>query len=67
MQADLDESIELGVNLENFPRCRELHIPPGTTNYKVKLRLFDTQERLLELNVKILAKYGKALKVWLFS
>ena len=63
MQADLDESIELGIHLENFSHCRELHIPAGTINYKVKLRLYDTLDRLLELNVRILAKYGAALKV----
>ena len=62
-QADLDSSLELGIHLENFPKCRELHIPAGTENYKVKLRLYDNKERLLELNVRILARYGAALRV----
>ena len=62
-QADFDSSFDLGIHLENFPKCRELHIPRGTVNYKVKLRLYDNKERLLELNVRILARYGAALRV----
>ncbi|KAL3882451.1 hypothetical protein ACJMK2_028789, partial [Sinanodonta woodiana] len=53
---DIGEDIILGVNLENFPHCRELMIPAGTTKYRVKLRLYDLKNRLLELMVHILAR-----------
>ncbi len=63
MQADLNQTLELGVFLENFPQCKELVIPPGTMDYRVKLRLYDTKNRLLELFVHIKAGIGGSLKV----
>ena len=62
-QADLRQALELGITLENFPTCKELVIPPGTQDYRVKLRLYDTQDRKLELCVKIKAGLGGALRV----
>lgn len=56
-------SLELGIHLENFPTCRELVIPPNTVRYKVKIRLFDLKNRLLELIVRILKHQGGALRV----
>ncbi|KAK3583966.1 hypothetical protein CHS0354_033760 [Potamilus streckersoni] len=53
---DIHEDIILGICLENFPHCRELMIPAGTTKYRVKLRLYDLKNRLLELTVHILAR-----------
>ncbi|KAL5009744.1 hypothetical protein ScPMuIL_012049 [Solemya velum] len=61
--ADLSQAIELGIQLENFETCRELVIPPGTTKYKVKLRIYDSSGRLLELVIRITAKIGGSL--WL--
>ena len=63
LQADITQALELGVELENFPSCKELVIPAGTKDYKVKLRLYDTAERLLELAVHIKAGTGDSLKV----
>jgi vacuolar protein sorting-associated protein 13D len=62
-QADLSSQLELGISLENFQVCRELVIPSGTRSYKVKLRLYDSAKRLLELYVRILCKLGGSLKV----
>ncbi|XP_025097802.1 vacuolar protein sorting-associated protein 13D-like isoform X4 [Pomacea canaliculata] len=60
---DLASSLELGIHLENFPTCRELVIPPNTVRYKVKIRLFDLKNRLLELIVRILKHQGGALRL----
>ncbi len=60
---DLSQPMELAMFMENFPRCKELVIPPGTVDYKVKLKLYDTQDRLLELFVWIKAETGGSLKV----
>ena len=49
--------------IENFTNCRHLVIPPGTTDYFVKLRVYDTQNRLLQLGVRIQADKGGSLKV----
>ena len=62
-QVDVTQSLELGVTLENFATCKELVIPAGTKDYKVKLRLYDTLDRLLELWVLIRAGAGGSLKV----
>ena len=63
LQADLSQPLELGVLLENFPTCKELVIPPGTQDYRVKIRLYDTSNRLLELWVQIKAGLGGSLRV----
>ena len=62
-QADITQALELGVELENFPSCKELVIPAGTKDYTVKIRLYDTVDRLLELSVHIKAGIGGSLKV----
>ncbi|XP_064629557.1 intermembrane lipid transfer protein VPS13D-like isoform X2 [Lineus longissimus] len=61
--ADLTQQMELGIKLENFEKCRELVIPPGTTNYLVKLRVYDNNDRLLNLQVRIMAKHGGSLRL----
>ena len=59
---DLSKSLELGIQLENHPKCKELHIPPGTTDYVVKIRLYDSLNRPLELTVRIKARKGGSLR-----
>ena len=63
VQVDLSTNLELGIHLENFCRCRELVVPPSTTRYKVKLRVYDSKNRLLELIVRIYTHRGGALRV----
>lgn len=53
----------LGVLLESFPICKELLIPPGTQNYVVRMRLYDTNKRLLCLTIRIILRAQGALKV----
>ncbi|KAL8611447.1 hypothetical protein ACOMHN_014502 [Nucella lapillus] len=60
---DLDNNLELGIHLENFSHCRELVIPPNTARYKVKLRVYDSRNRLLELVVRICTHRGGALRL----
>ena len=59
---DLSQFLELGLQLENYPTCKELSIPPGTTDYKVKIRLYDGINRPLELVVQIKARKGGSLR-----
>ena len=66
-QADLSQPLELGILLENFTNCKELVIPPGTQDYRVKIRLYDTANRLLELWVQIKAGLGGSLRVSIVS
>ncbi|XP_041352246.1 vacuolar protein sorting-associated protein 13D-like isoform X2 [Gigantopelta aegis] len=63
--ADLSEDLYFGVQMENFPQCRELRIPSNTNNYKVKLRLMDShaKNRMLELIVRINTYKGGSLKL----
>uniref|UniRef100_A0A3Q2P469 Vacuolar protein sorting 13 homolog D n=1 Tax=Fundulus heteroclitus TaxID=8078 RepID=A0A3Q2P469_FUNHE len=61
--ADTYQNMELGVLLENFPVCKELLIPPGTQNYVVRMRLYDTNKRLLCLTIRILLRAQGALKI----
>ncbi|KAK3098591.1 hypothetical protein FSP39_021054 [Pinctada imbricata] len=65
--ADPQSDLELGVNLENFLSCRELLIPPDTIFYKVKLRLFDQKQRLLELVVKIISRMGGSVNLYILA
>ena len=58
--------MELGVKLENFPECHNLIIPADTRSYKVRLRLFDTQQRCLELYASIMSRIGGSVKVGVF-
>uniref|UniRef100_A0A3Q2P4M1 Vacuolar protein sorting 13 homolog D n=1 Tax=Fundulus heteroclitus TaxID=8078 RepID=A0A3Q2P4M1_FUNHE len=60
--ADTYQNMEL-VLLENFPVCKELLIPPGTQNYVVRMRLYDTNKRLLCLTIRILLRAQGALKI----
>lgn len=62
-QADTSTSLEFGVKLENFPECHTLSIPTGCHSYRIKLRLYDTQQRCLELIVSIHASIGGSLRV----
>lgn len=61
--ADTSQNIELGVLLENFPVCKELLIPSGTQNYVVRMRLYDTNKRLLCLTIRIVLRAEGALKI----
>lgn len=49
--------------LESFPVCKELLIPPGTQNYVVRMRLYDTNKRLLCLTIRIILRAQGALKI----
>jgi len=53
----------LGVLLESFPVCKELLIPPGTQNYVVRMRLYDTNKHLLCLTIRIVLRAQGALKI----
>ncbi|KAI3356825.1 hypothetical protein L3Q82_003332 [Scortum barcoo] len=61
--ADTSQNMELGVLLENFPVCKELLIPPGTQNYVVRMRLYDTNKQLLCLTIRIILRAQGALKI----
>ncbi|XP_067382192.1 intermembrane lipid transfer protein VPS13D isoform X3 [Channa argus] len=61
--ADTSQNMELGILLENFPVCKELLIPPGTQNYVVRMRLYDTNKRLLCLTIRIILRAQGALKI----
>ncbi|XP_043974274.1 vacuolar protein sorting-associated protein 13D isoform X2 [Gambusia affinis] len=61
--ADTSQNIELGVHLENFPECKELVIPPGTQNYTVGMRLYDTNKQQLSLTIRIVLRAKVALKI----
>ncbi|KAF0036552.1 hypothetical protein F2P81_011864 [Scophthalmus maximus] len=61
--ADTSQNVELGVLLENFPLCKELLIPPGTQNYVVRMRLYDSNKRLLCLTIRIILRAQGALKI----
>ncbi len=52
-----------GILLENFPECKELLIPPGTQNYVVRMRLYDTNRHLLCLTIRIVLRAQGALKI----
>ena len=52
-----------GVMLDSFPVCKELLIPPGTQNYVVHMRLYDTNKRLLCLTIRIILRAHGALKI----
>ncbi|CAM9137825.1 unnamed protein product [Lampetra planeri] len=60
---DTSQNTELGVLLENFAVCKELLIPPGTQNYVVRMRLYDTNRRLLCLTIRIVLRAQGALKI----
>lgn len=61
--ADTSQNMELGVLLENFPVCKELLIPNGTQNYVVRMRLYDSNKRLLCLTIRIILRAQGALKI----
>ncbi|XP_053704503.1 intermembrane lipid transfer protein VPS13D [Synchiropus splendidus] len=61
--ADTSQNMELGVILDSFPVCKELLIPPGTQNYVVRMRLYDTNKRLLCLTSRIILRAQGALKI----
>ncbi|XP_023192292.1 vacuolar protein sorting-associated protein 13D isoform X1 [Xiphophorus maculatus] len=61
--ADTSQNIELGVHVENFPNCKELVILPGTQNYMVDMRLYDTNKQQLNLTVRIVQRAKGALKI----
>ncbi|KAM9299302.1 intermembrane lipid transfer protein VPS13D [Gastrophryne carolinensis] len=61
--ADTSQNFELGVALENFPQCKELLIPPGTQNYMVRMRLYDSNKRLLNLTIRIMCRAQGSLKI----
>ncbi|OWF52509.1 Vacuolar protein sorting-associated protein 13D [Mizuhopecten yessoensis] len=65
--ADPSQAMELGIFLENFSNCSELIVPPDTTYYKVKLRLFDCQKRKLELFVRIVSRKGGCVNLYIMA
>ncbi|XP_043916363.1 vacuolar protein sorting-associated protein 13D [Protopterus annectens] len=65
--ADTSQNIELGVTIENFPSCKELLIPPGTQNYVVQMRLYDTSKRQLNLKIRIICRAEGSLKILILA
>ncbi|XP_053546399.1 intermembrane lipid transfer protein VPS13D isoform X2 [Bombina bombina] len=61
--ADTSQNFELGISLENFQHCKELLIPPGTQNYMVRMRLYDSNKRQLNLTIRIVCRTEGALKI----
>ncbi|XP_063173560.1 intermembrane lipid transfer protein VPS13D isoform X1 [Candoia aspera] len=61
--ADTSQNVELGISLENFTHCKELLIPPGTQNYVVRMRLYDSNRRLLNLTIRIVCRAKGSLKI----
>ena len=49
--------------LENFPRSKELTIPPDTMDYSGPLKMFDAKDRELDLHINIQNDIGGSLKV----
>lgn len=43
--------------------CKELLIPSGTQNYVVRMRLYDTNKRLLCLIIRIILRAEGVLKI----
>lgn len=54
-----------GVCLENFPRCKELLIPPGTQNYIVRMRLYDVNKRQMNITIRIVCRAEGSLKIFI--
>ncbi|XP_060085097.1 intermembrane lipid transfer protein VPS13D-like [Ylistrum balloti] len=65
--ADPSQAMELGIYVENFSNCSELIVPPDTTYYKVKLRLFDCKKRKLELFVRIVSRKGGCVNLYIMA
>ncbi|XP_063292174.1 intermembrane lipid transfer protein VPS13D isoform X2 [Pelobates fuscus] len=63
--ADTSQNIELGISLENFHHCKELLIPPGTQNYIVRMRLYDSSKRQLNLTIRIACRAEGSLKIFI--
>ncbi|XP_069096842.1 intermembrane lipid transfer protein VPS13D isoform X1 [Pleurodeles waltl] len=63
--ADTGQNIELGVSLENFQDCKELLIPPGTQNYMVRMRVYDVNQRQLNLTIRIVCRAEWSLKIFI--
>lgn len=61
--SDVYDVCPSGVLLENCPVCKELLIPPGTQNYVVRMRLYDTNKHLLCLTIRIILRAQGALKI----
>lgn len=61
--AHVHDVCSAGILLESFPVCKELLIPPGTQNYVVRMRLYDTNKRLLCLTIRIVLRAQGALKI----
>ena len=59
----MSQNLELGISFDNMTTSKNLVIPPGTLDYKVKLVLFDSLDRPLELIIRIKAGIGGSLKV----
>ncbi|XP_052810385.1 intermembrane lipid transfer protein VPS13D-like isoform X2 [Mya arenaria] len=66
--ADTSKRIMFGIQLENFQTCREYAIESGDqTTINSALRLYDINDRLLELNIRILLHVSGSLKVIISS
>nr|XP_006005250.1 PREDICTED: vacuolar protein sorting-associated protein 13D [Latimeria chalumnae] len=63
--ADTSQNLELGVLVENFLSCKELVIPLGTHNYVVRMRLYDTNKRQLNLIIRIVFRAEGSLKIFI--
>ncbi|TNN05925.1 Vacuolar protein sorting-associated protein isoform 2 [Schistosoma japonicum] len=49
-------TINFGIHLDGFPKCDTLSIPTNTYNQKVLIRLYDTLNRPLELQVHVCSR-----------
>ncbi|XP_044138116.1 LOW QUALITY PROTEIN: vacuolar protein sorting-associated protein 13D [Bufo gargarizans] len=63
--ADTSQNFELGIAVENFQHCKELLIPPGTQNYMVRMRLYDSNKRQLNLTIRITCRAEGSLKIFI--
>ncbi|CAH8607330.1 unnamed protein product [Heterobilharzia americana] len=50
------QTINFGIHLDGFPKCEPLSIPSHTYNQKVLIRLYDSMNRPLELQVNVCSR-----------
>ncbi|KYQ55282.1 Vacuolar protein sorting-associated protein 13D [Trachymyrmex zeteki] len=61
--ANLNEQLEITIQLDGYPGCGVIILPPNSSSYTARLKLLDTLSRMLYLQATVTVEKGAAMQI----
>ncbi|KYN30792.1 Vacuolar protein sorting-associated protein 13D [Trachymyrmex septentrionalis] len=61
--ANLNEQLEITIQLDGYPGCGVIILPPNSCSYTARLKLLDSSSRMLYLQATVAVEKGAAMQI----